>query len=203
MIITISRQFAAGGSEVAKRVAEALDWTLVDNQVVDEVARRAGLPREEVAEREERAPSFIERLTRALAISAPEFVNPESALSNLTEEQVVPITEKVVAEAAARGNCILVGRAAPAVLGLRNDTLHVKVVAPIGDRVKRAMERLGLEAKEGERRVLEADANRGRYHRQYYHRDWNDAVNYDLVVNTGRLGIEGAVGVILEAVRRR
>jgi cytidylate kinase len=203
MIITIARQFAAGGSEVAKRVAETLAWTLVDNQVVDEVARRAGLPREEVAGREERAPSFIERLTRALAISAPEFVNPESALSNLTEEQVVPLTEKVVAEAASRGNCVLVGRAAAAVLGLRDDTLHVKVVAPIGERVKRAMERLGQDAKEAERRVLDADANRARYHREYYRRDWDDPVNYDVVVNTGRLGIEGAVGVILRAADAR
>jgi cytidylate kinase len=203
MIVTISRQFAAGGSEVARQVAERLGWTLVDNQVVDEVARRAGLPREEIAEREERAPSFIERLTRALAISAPEFINPESAMSTLTEEQVVPLTEKVVAEAASRGNCVLVGRAAPAVLGLRADTLHVKLVAPLPDRVKRAMERLGVDAKEAERRIQDADANRARYHRQYYHRDWNDPVHYDLVLNTGRLGVEGAVAVVVGAVGGR
>ena len=51
MIITISRQFGAGGSEVARRVAEALDWRLVDNDLVDRVAERAGLPPEEVAQR--------------------------------------------------------------------------------------------------------------------------------------------------------
>lgn len=203
MIITISRQFAAGGSEIAQRVAESLGWTLVDNQVVDEVAKRAGLPRDEIARREERAPSFIERLTRALAISAPEFVNPESALTNLTEEQVVPLTEKVVAEAAGRGNCVLVGRAASAVLGQRGDTLNVRIVAPVAQRVSRAMERLQLDAKEAERQVHEQDANRDRYHRQYYQRDWSDPVNYDLVINTGRVGVEGAVGVILKAVEAR
>jgi cytidylate kinase len=200
MIITISRQFAAGGSEVGRLVAERLGWALVDNQVVDEVASRSGLPREEVARREEQAPGFIERLTRALAISAPEFVSAEGALSNLTEEQVVALTEKVVTEAAARGNVVLVGRAAPAVLGQRADALHVKVVAPLPDRIRRAMERMSLDAKDAAHQVHEQDANRARYHQEYYHRDWNDAVNYDMVLNTGRLGIPGAVDVIVRQV---
>lgn len=203
MLITISREFAAGGSEVARKVAEALGWTLVDNQVVDEVAARAGLPREAVEERQERAPSFVERLTRALAISTPDFISPEATLSNLTEEQLVPITEKVVAEAAAGDNVVLVGRAAPAVLAHRVDALHVKVVAPVADRICRAMERLGLDEKEAERQVHEQDGNRARYHKEYYKRDWNDAATYDLVLNTGRLGVDGVVRIILEEVGRR
>ena len=64
MIVTISREFGAAGGEVAERLAHALGWTLVDNELIDEVSKRVGLPPEEVAEREERAPSFIERLTR-------------------------------------------------------------------------------------------------------------------------------------------
>ena len=64
MIITISRQFGAGGSEIARRVAGALGWRVVDNELIGRVAKGAGLPPEEVAQREERAPSFIERLAR-------------------------------------------------------------------------------------------------------------------------------------------
>ena len=85
MIITISREFGAGGGEVAERLAQALGWTLVDNELIDEVAKRAGLAPEEVAEREERAPSFIERLSRTLASAMPEFVAPEAGtLPDLT-----------------------------------------------------------------------------------------------------------------------
>ena len=67
MIITISRQFGAGGAEVAKRVADRLQWRVADNEFVDRVAARAGLTPDEVAVREERVPNFIERLARALA----------------------------------------------------------------------------------------------------------------------------------------
>src|SRR2546422_11326762 len=72
-IITITRQYGSGGSAVAKRAADALGWTLIDNEFVEEVARRAGLPAEEVAQHEERAPGLLERLARTLAVSSPEL----------------------------------------------------------------------------------------------------------------------------------
>src|SRR5438445_251733 len=65
-VITITRQYAAGGSDVARLVAAALDWTVIDNEFVDEVALRAGLAPEEVAERDERAPGLLERLASTL-----------------------------------------------------------------------------------------------------------------------------------------
>src|SRR5690606_14045172 len=103
VIITVSRQYAAGGSAVAKLVADALGWTLVDTVFVDAVAARAGLPREEVAEREERVPGFIERLAAALARSSPELVGltePDAAIP--PELRLVRITESVVSDLAAR-----------------------------------------------------------------------------------------------------
>jgi len=201
MIITISRQYAAGGSEVARQVAERLGYTLVDNELIDEVAAQAGMSPDEVAEREEKAPGFIDRLTHTLAASMPEFVAPEGGtLPELTEERLVRITEKVVADLAARGNAVLVGRASAVVLANRSDTLHVRVVAPVAARLRRAVERLGVAAKEAERKLVETDTNRARYHKQYYKRDWNDASNYDLVVNTERLGIEGAVRAVMAVV---
>src|SRR5688572_14576969 len=107
MIITISREFGAAGGEVAKRLADALGWTLVDNELIDEVAKRAGVDPEEVAEREERAPSFIERLTRTLASAMPEFVAPEGGtLPDTTEERLVKVTEGTVSDLAGHENIV-------------------------------------------------------------------------------------------------
>ena len=202
MIITISREFGAAGGEVAKGLAKALAWTLVDNELIDEVAKRVGLPPEEVAEREERAPSFIERLTRTLASAMPEFVAPEGGtLPDLAEERLAKVTDSAVSDLAGHENIVLVGRAAAAVLASRPGALHVKIVAPHADRITRISARFGVDAKESEKRVNESDGNRARYHKQYYQRDWDDASNYHLVVNTGRLGIDGAVTIILDLVR--
>src|SRR4051812_22493859 len=119
MLITISRQYGAGGSEVARRVAAALGWRVLDNELIEEVGRRAGVPAEQVAEREERGPSFVERLARTLAASTPELLPrpvPGGTLPKLQERDLVRLTESVVEEAAAKGRLVLVGRAAPAVL---------------------------------------------------------------------------------------
>ncbi|HVR30877.1 MAG TPA: cytidylate kinase-like family protein, partial [Thermoanaerobaculia bacterium] len=197
MLITISRQFAAGGSQVARHVAESLGWRLIDDELVDRVAERAGVSREEVAALEERAPSFIERLARLTALELPELFLPTAdAMQEFGEGHLVKITRALVEEIAAEGRCVVVGRASAAVLARTANTLHVRVVAPLPMRVRIATERLGLDPAEAPRIVEERDANRARYHREYYDRDWNDPVNYDLVLNTGRLGFEGAARVI-------
>ncbi|MDX1383705.1 MAG: cytidylate kinase-like family protein [Thermoanaerobaculia bacterium] len=202
MLITISRQYAAGGSEVARLVAEGLGWTLIDNELVDRVAERAGVSREEVAAREERAPSFIERLARLTALELPELFLPTAdAIEEFGEGHLVKITRALVEELAAEGRCVVVGRASAAVLARSAETLHVRIVAPKGDREAAAVERLGIAPDEVRTVVEEKDANRARYHREYYDRDCEDPTHYDMVLNTARLGFDGAAAVIVARAR--
>lgn len=202
MVITLSRQYGSGGSEVARRVAEALGWQVVDNELVEQVAARAGMTPEEVAEREERAPSFVERLTRTLAAANPElFPPPGGTVTELEEQSLVHITERVVSEMARQGRVVLVGRAAPAVIGQGGEALHVKLVAPKPFRIHAVCERFGIEPEAAARQLDEMDGKRARYHREYYQRDWTDPVNYHITLNTGALGLAGAAEVIVARCR--
>lgn len=198
MIVTVSRQLGAGGSEIASRVAAALGFRLVDNELIDRVALQAGLSRTYVANREERAPGFLERLVRALSRSAPELQSaPPDRPPEPEEKSLVAATEKVVADLAAEGRVVLVGRAAPAVLSGSHDALHVKIVAPIPFRIARIREADRVDEREAERRLRESDANRARYHRHHYGRDWSDPANYHMVLNTASLGVDGATEIIV------
>jgi cytidylate kinase len=204
MLITISREYGAGGSEVASRVARALGWRVVDNELVERVAARAGLTPEAVARREERVPTFIERLARTLVAATPELLVPPEAgdtASNLPEEDLVRVTELVVVEAAAEGKVVLVGRAAPAVLAGKYVAIHVKVVAPREWRIRAAADRLGVPPAEAATITDDTDKMRARYHRQYYQRDWNDPTNYHMVLNTAALGLEGAAAAVVGRAR--
>ena len=202
MLITISREYGAEGSRLARMVAEALGWHLIDNEVVDEVARRAGMSRAEVAQKEERGATFVERLARALVASSPEVLGQVDIDAPEAEEaMLVRVTEQVVAEACARGNTVMVGRAAVAVVGPRTDVLHVKVVAPVSHRAEVVAKRKGISPEAAAQEVKENDAHRGRYHKQWYSRDWSDPRNYHLVVNTSWLGVERAAEVVVDAVR--
>jgi len=204
MLITISRQYGAGGSAVARLVADALSWTLVDNEFIKQVAQRAGLPPEEVANREERVLSFVERLSLMMASSAPELFPPETGTAEDRDEvMVVRMTERLVAELEDEGRAVLVGRAAPAVLGQECDAVHVKLVAPVAFRLEQACRRLSLDPKEAREVLKRTDKNRARYHREYYDRDWDDPANYDMVLNTGRLQFDGAAAVIVARAREQ
>jgi CMP/dCMP kinase len=204
-VITITRQYASGGSEVARLVAAQLQWEVIDNEFVDQVARRAGVPPDEVAQRDERAPGLLERLARTLADASPElFVAPGGVPPVAQDEAaIVQLTERVIAEAAAHGRIVLVGRGAQAVLAQRPDALHVYVVASKPWRVRLAIERLGVKPNEAEKMVEETDRQRDQYVKTYYRRHRQDFTNYDLIVNTERLGVEGAAGLVVAEARRR
>ncbi len=202
MLITISRQYGAGGSEVARLVADQLGWSVVDNEIIDRVARRAGLTPEAVAEQDERIPGFVERLGRALAASSQEYAVPELGVAVRAEEpSLVRLTELVVQEVAAEGRVVLVGRAAPAVLGTAIGALHVKLVAPRPFRIQLAQKAEQLSAREAEKLMDQTDAQRARYHREHYGRDWDDPSHFHLLLNTGLLGLEGAAAVIVAQAR--
>lgn len=205
-VITISRQYASGGSNVAKLVAERLGWPLIDNEFVDRVAQRAGMTPEEVQQREERVPGMIERMARALAVSSPEvFVAtgepPDPGLGR--EEDLVRATEAVISQTVQEGNVVLVGRGAQAYLAEQQDTLHVYIVAPREQRVRAAMERLDLSHEDAEQAVDRTDEGRRRYVKTHYGREWGHPANYHLVVNTGAFGYEDAAALIVEAASVR
>ncbi len=194
-VITITRQYASGGSEIARLAARALSWEVIDNEFVEAVARRAGLPAEEVAQHDERAPGLLERLARTLAVGSPEMFMAAAAAPPVERDEatIVKMTERVIAEAAAHGRIVLVGRGAQAVLAQRPEALHVYVVASKGWRMRLAVEQLGVPAATVEKAVDEIDQRRDQY----------DVVNYDLVVNAEKLGLEGAAALIVAEARRR
>jgi len=206
MLITISRQYGAGGSHVAQRVADLLGWRAVDNELVERVAAEAGLAPEDVARREERAPGFVQRLARALVAGTPD-AGPGPAIAVpitvLAEPDLVRVTERVVAQIAAEGRVVLVGRAAAAVLATEQEALHVRVVASREYRIHVAAERLAVSPEEAARITDDTDKNRARYHREYYKREWADPVGYHMTLNTETLGLDGAARVIADAARAK
>src|SRR2546427_4913084 len=204
-VITITRQYASGGSEVARLVAAELRWDVIDNEFVDEVARGAAFPADAGAQRDERAPGLLERLARTLAAGSPELSIATAGIPRVDPDEaaIVRLTERVIAEAAAHGRIVLVGRGAQAVLAQRPDALHVYVVAPKPWRLKLAVERLGVNPAEVDKVVDETDRQRDQYVRTYYGRQRQDVVNYDMVVNTEKLGIDGAAALVVAEVHRR
>lgn len=203
-LVTISRMYGSGGSDVAARVAEALGWTLYDNAVVDGVAARLGLTRAEVSERDERIPSMAERLAATMTMSAPEMMPPVPRRPTPTpEQQVVEATRRVIEDAVRQGPAVFVGRGAQCLLASRPDALHVFCYAPKDLLARYLVEHRGVAAADAERQVTEMNRQREAYVRRNWNRSWRDFDNYHLCLNTGWLGVERAAELVVAAVRGR
>jgi cytidylate kinase len=203
-LITISRQFGSGGSEIAERVARALDWHLYDNAVVNEVAKRLGMQPAEVSAREERVPSLPERIASAMALGMPEVMPTVADLPlRPNEDRISEMTKRVMEEAVLAGPAVLVGRGAQSMLASRADALHVFCYAPPEALASYAVSNLGVAREDAARVVAENNHQREQYVKRHWKRDWRDFANYHLCVNTAWLGIDGAAELIVHLARER
>ncbi len=202
-VVTISRMFGSGGSEVAAGLSRQLHWALLDNAFVERVAVGLHITPAHVQAIEERRPSLAERIADAFAYSSQEMLSaPLGAPLPPTEERILEVTHRVIDEAVARGPVVLVGRGAQAWLANRQDAVHVLCVAPRDSCAARVAAREGIPLPEAARRVDATNKERQDYVRRNWQRDWLAPSNYHLCVNTDWLGIDGAVTMIASVVRQ-
>ena len=203
-IITISRLYGSGGSEVARLVAEDLGWALLDNAVVDAVAERIGVTPAEVASREERLPSMVERLASAMALSSQEWISPMTdARLPPSDERLLEVTKRVVEEAVARGPLVVVGRGAQSMLAARSDTLHVFCYAPRPALIARAIAREKLSPEEAAKLVDGTNKHREEWVRKHWSRSWRAHENYHISLDTEWFGIRGTAELVIKIARQR
>jgi CMP/dCMP kinase len=211
-VITIGRQFGAGGKTVGEMLARRLKVDVLESQLIDEVAHRLQLPKEEVEAEDEQPGSLLHRLLMALGSASGEpMIPPETEAWNPpnvdpvfdTRRAVLQITQHVILEAARADNVVIVGRGGAYILRDFDAALHVFLRASEAVRVKVVMARFNLTEDEARRRIKHADENWTAYIKQVYGHDRNLAAHYDLVLDTGRLGYEATVEAILAALNNR
>ena len=180
--ITVSRQVGSRGDELAALVAQRLGWRLVSRDLINQAARKAGVPEVALAEVDE------------LGLLG---IRPSARDWRAYQTQV----ERIIRELADEGNVVIVGRGGQIVLRARPDVLHVRVVAPFELRLNWLQQERGL-GREAAAACLEASSRaRARYIRRSYHVNVEDPSLYHLVVNTGLLSLERAANLVIQALQ--
>ena len=202
--ITITRLFGSGGGEVARRVAESLGWRLVDNSLIDAIAKGLHKTPAAVQAIDERAPSLAERVADALALGGGEVVAASLGTPMPpTEQRVADATREVIEEAIAKGPVVVVGRGAQAFLAERVDVLHVNCYAPHDKLVERVMMRDNLGRDEADKLVRTKNQQREQYVKRNFGREWLAPEHYHLMLNTAWLGLDRSVEMVLQLARER
>lgn len=205
--ITIAREYGSGGGEIARRLAERLGWQLLDHQIVQRVAEKLGITEDEAEAHDERVESFAARLLESMQYALPQPpVVPdtyEGIIRPFDEKTYQQTLKQTILIATALGQVVIVGRGAQVLLASHRDVLHVRIVAPLEERVTYVMQRENLNEAAARARIDHKDQERRHAFKELHHCNSDDAHFYDLVINTGVLELQSAVDLILFALERK
>jgi cytidylate kinase len=195
-VITIEREYGAGGGVIAQKIAERLGWKLWDQLFTCEIARIANCERSEVASREERVDSLYYRLIKSVMRGSFEGNTNLRSLHCLDADSIMRITKQVTLQAAEAGHCVLVGRGSQHHLRDRKDTLRIFLFAPHEAKVERLI-REGIPPQEAKESVDIVDKERGAFIEKYFHMQWPNRDLYHAMLNT-TAGEETVVRLVLD-----
>lgn len=198
--VTISREYGSGGGEIAARLAERLDWQLIDHEVVKQIAVRLGVEEEDAAAHDEHAESWVMQFLSTMQGVGPMVALPSDLAFPPTEISYTRALRDVVNGAVLAGQVVIVGRGSQIILRNRRDTLHVRVVAPLDLRIAYVALRENLTRTEAQQRITQREQERRRYLSNTYRALPDDAHLYDITLNTAVLDLDGCVTLIQRAL---
>jgi CMP/dCMP kinase len=202
-IITISREYGSGGSELARELGARLEWPVLDEALLHQVAERLRLDERTIEAMDEHPPSLLARIAAAMQVTPPELPVAPTDEGMLSPDAVADAARAIITEATATPPLVVVGHGSQCLLADRPGTLHLRLIAPIEVRLARVRARRACSPQEGVALARRIDAGRRDYVRRYYGRDLLDGLLYDLQINTGRMAISEAATLIVELVHAR
>ncbi len=202
-LITVSREFGAGGSELARIMGYELQWPVLDRDLVHRVAERLRLEPHHVEAVDEQPPGLLTRLIASALLMAPPELPTEMQTDRLHPDSVAAAARAAILAAADSPPLIVVGHASQCLFRHRPGTLHIRLVAPLALRLQRVCTRMPCESPRAVAETRRMDQARAAYVRRHHQTDWRDPLLYDMQFNTGRVSIEDAARMVVQAVTAR
>lgn len=188
-VITISRQYASGGRTIGKMVVDELQIPLYDTEIIKDTMKKTGLSAEMVEAVEQRVTnSFLFNLAMGV----------DDAHNHM--KQIEKAEHEIIQEYVKKGPCVIVGRSANFVLE-EKDSVNVFVFSDIKDRIAYAVSHYGVNEKQAKVMIEKTDRERKMHAMSFYSKEWGNKNNYELLLNSGKLGIEKCVELIVNTVK--
>jgi cytidylate kinase len=169
------------GDDIAKAVAEILEYNFVDQSKLSDALSDQGIPAPEFEKFDEKKPTIWQSMSDQ-------------------KKKFTFLLRAVVYDFASNGNAVILGRGGQALLKEIPGTLHVRVVAPLDTRVRRLMDIEAFDEKTCEQLILQSDRDSAGFIRSYFDIDWNDENAYDISLNTRSMSVGTATKLIMEAI---
>ncbi|MCD8158056.1 MAG: cytidylate kinase-like family protein [Clostridiales bacterium] len=194
LIISLGREFGSGGHEIADKLAEAFALPLYDNNLLREIAEHNEHKRLDY----KRLEKYDELPKRKL------FSRKIKGFSNSNEENIAQMQFDFIREKAEKGESfVIVGRCSETVLKGNKALISIFINADQEDKVLRVSKRHGISKSEAVTLIRRRNIKRKHYHNYYCDSKWGDSRNYDISVNTSRLGTEKTTELLIHFINER
>lgn len=187
-VITIGRQYAAGGRKIGEYISQKLNVPCYDEKLLTEAAVSSGIPEELFKEYDEkRKSSFLEPL------STGAYYGNNLPMSS----KLFLIQFETIKKLADRGSCVFIGRCADYILRNRENIVSAFISMDFDKRVKRAVSEFGRTEKNIESYVKKTDRRRAAYYEYYSGKSWGAASSYDICLDVSKIDFEQAGELII------
>ena len=188
--LLISREKGAGGRQVANLIGQQMGWQVFDRQIVDAIAERTQMRQQLVENLDEKTRGALEEFLRHVLTKE---IGSTDYLRHL---------RRVLLTLGQQGDVVIVGRGSEYILPARFG-LRVRMVAPFEVRKERIVRANGLTTEAAEALITKVDHERKDFIHSQFQGNTNDPLNYDLVLNTGPLSVEGTAEIVLAALKQK
>lgn len=201
MIITIGRQYGSGGAEVGKKLGKRLGLDVYDKEILKMTSDESGIRESYFHLADERAGSRL--LYKIVQSMIPENTSPSLGADLVSADNLFRFQSSVIRKLAQEESCIFIGRCADYILAGTENLVRVFIYADMDARIQRIKEKGYYADDEVPKNIRRMDKERREYHRYYTGKDWENLENYDLMLNSAKLGTDGCVECILNYLKLR
>ena len=200
-VITIGRQYGSAGRQIGRALAEELGIKCFDKELLDRAAKDSGMCQELFENHDEKPTnSFL----YSLVMDTYSFGYSSSAFSDMPINQKVFLAQfETIKKIASEGPCIMIGRCADYALADFDNCLSVFIHASLETRIRRIAKLYDLTDAKAKDKIQKADKKRSSYYNYYTSKKWGDVDSYDLSIDSGKMGIDGTIELILKAIQQK
>jgi cytidylate kinase len=196
-VITISRQLGSGGAYIGQQVASKMNVFFADREIIRKAAKQLSILEENLESREEKRLSFWHSLTRISPQAGGVYMAPVSPILEFTDDELFAVESNIIKHIADEGSAVLIGRCGFDVLRQHPNHISIFMHADNEFRNERIQEMYHLSHESAEKMIEKSDKERAAYCKTFTGKEWADARNYDICIDTGKLGVDKAVELIL------
>lgn len=199
-VITIARGFGSGGRMIGMELANKLDIAYIDNEILQMASEESGIGEAFFVHADEKMPKLF--LNKSAVNPIDRIIKPASS-KFISNENLFNYQKKIILRLAREESCVIIGRAADYILRTFPNVVSVNIQAPLDACIASIMSRMMVDEKEAEKLIKTTDKYRADYYRYYTGQEWDNPINYDISLNSERLGRENVSDYIIQFAEKK